>query len=303
MPGSPPAPVTVVVPAYNDAAWIGDAIASVLTQTRRPAEIIVVDDGSTDETAARVRDRFGSTVRLISRANGGPSRARNTGIEAAGQPYVAFLDADDVWVPTKLERQLAVLDADPAIGVVATDWVRTTRELPAAVPTLDALPVSRISYADLLALNRFQTSTVLARTSRLREVGGFDPAVDGAEDWDLWVRLAQVTGVVKLDWPFVVYRDRESGYSKDVWRVYETMRVLLDKHRESAPMSRAGFRELEAWHHLRFFVALALMRDRVHARAALRAAFRNGLWPYALEASVTRLLPFLYGRVRRRTPR
>lgn len=297
------APVTVVIPAYNDAAWIADAVTSVLTQSRRPEEILVVDDGSTDETPALVRDRFGSAVTLITRPNGGPSRARNTGIESAGQPYVGFLDADDVWVPTKLERQLAVLEADRSVGVVATDWVRTARELPAEVPEADKLPSTRIRYADLLALNRFQTSTVLARTAILREVGGFDPSVDGAEDWDLWVRLAQVAGVVKLDWPFVLYRDRETGYSKDVWRVYETMLTLLDKHRDTAPMSRSGFRELEAWHHLRFAVALVLMHDREHARAALRAAFRNGLWPYALEASVTRLLPFLYGRVRRRTPR
>lgn len=303
MAGRTRAPVTVVIPAYNDAAWIADAITSVLTQTMRPAEILVVDDGSMDDTAELVRDRFGSMVTVISRANGGPSRARNTGIEAASQPYLAFLDADDVWIPAKLERQVRFLETSPDIGLVATDWVRDAHELPAEVPDLEGVPKTAIRYADLLALNRFQTSTVVTRTKLLQEVGGFDPAVDGAEDWDLWVRLAQASGVVKFDWPFVVYRDRETGYSKDVWRVYETMLLLLDKHRDSAPLSEAGFRELEAWHHLRFFVALSLLHDRDHARQALRAAFRDGRWPYAVQASVTRLLPFLYGRVRRRTPR
>ncbi len=298
-----PAPVSVVVPTFNDAEYVADAITSLLTQTLRPAEILVVDDGSTDDTASLVRDRFGSSVTLIARSNGGPSRARNTGIEAASEPYVAFLDADDIWVPTKLERQLALLNRDPRTGLVATDWVRSARELPADVPEVDKLPQTTLGYTELLALNRFQTSTVLVRTHLLREVGGFDPKVDGAEDWDLWVRLAQVAGVVKIDWPFVIYRDRASGYSKDVWRVYETMLLLLDKHREQAPLSRSRFRELEAWHHLRFFVALALLHDREHARRALRAAFRDGLWPYALEASVTRLLPFLYGRMRRRKTR
>ncbi len=291
-------PISVIIPMYNDGHWVIEAIGSVLTQTAVPAEILVVDDGSQDDSAERVQQQFGGAVRLERRENGGPSRARNTGVERATQPLLAFLDADDVWVPDKLERQYAVLRDEPSVGVVASDWVRHARELPAQVP--DVLPRSVITYWDTLGLNRFQTSTVLTRTALVRQVGGFDPAVDGAEDWDLWVRLAQRAPVVKLDWPLVIYRDRDEGYSKDVWRVYETMQIMLDKHRATAPVARSRFLELEAWHHLRFAVALALMHDREHARQAAQAAFAGGRWPYALKATTTRLVPFLYGRLRRR---
>ncbi len=292
------APVTVVIPMYNDGTWVAEAIASALTQTVPPKEIVVVDDGSTDGSGELVAARFGGAVKILRQANGGPSRARNAGVWAATEPYVAFLDADDVWVPDKLARQLPVLEAEPGIGTVAADWVRQAHELPASAP--EVLPRTIIGYRDMLGLNRFQTSTVMTRTALLRAVGGFDPAVDGAEDWDLWVRLAQQAPIVKLDWPLVIYRDREQGYSKDVWRVYETMKLLLNKHRGTAPMSAAEFKELEAWHHLRFAVALALMHDTNHARQAAQAAFAEGRWPYAVKATATRLAPFLWGRLRRR---
>jgi len=101
------APVSVVIPAYNAECFVGQAIASVLAQTYKPSEIIVVNDGSTDRTADRVAAFV--DVRLASKQNGGPGSARNFGLQHATQPLVAFLDADDLWTPRKLERQIEAL--------------------------------------------------------------------------------------------------------------------------------------------------------------------------------------------------
>jgi glycosyltransferase involved in cell wall biosynthesis len=289
-------PVSVVIPTYNSRDTVGGAIESALDQTAAPAEVVVVDDGSDDGTAAYVEARYGARVHLIVTPNGGPSRARNRGLDAASQPYVAFLDADDVWHADKLACQWPWLRDDPAIGTVASDWVRRAEDLPDHCRP--PVPVTRFSYLDTLVMNRFQTSTVLTRTALVREVGGFDPAVDGAEDWDLWVRLARRGGVVKLDRPLVVYRDVATGYSKDLMRVYRTMERLLDKHRETGGIPPAQFREIEAWHHLRFAVAFYLLHDRHAARMAWRRGWSFGRASWV--AAARRLTPFVVDRVRRR---
>ena len=120
------APVSVVVPAYNRADRLQDTVASILAQTVQPLEVLIVDDGSKDDTA-RVCREFPSPVRYISRENGGSAAARNTGMRAAKGEYIAFLDADDVWEPTKLEIQLALHAAHPEIGWSATNHFTTDR--------------------------------------------------------------------------------------------------------------------------------------------------------------------------------
>jgi glycosyltransferase involved in cell wall biosynthesis len=291
--------VSVVIPVYNNVDTVVQAVRSALEQVPAPAEVLVVDDGSTDGSRAAVAAAFGADprIKVIGQPNGGPSRARNRGIEAASSPLIAFLDADDLWLPDKLRLQIEILRADATVGLVASDWMREPPGRWDGAADDGPPRTTRFSYRDCLVLNRFQTSTVLMRTELARALGGFDPSVDGAEDWDFWVRAAQRAGVVKIDRPLVVYRDVATGYSKDVWRVYRTMHGLLDKHRATAPR---GFRTIEAWHHLRFFVALRLMGDRRHARAALGAALQPRLRWHVPAATLTYLLPFLYRRRVRR---
>lgn len=287
--------ISVVIPAYNAADTISDAIASVLDQSYAVHEIIVVDDGSSDDTAALVRGRF-PNVRVETVANGGPSRARNHGLRLATGEWIAFLDADDRWHPDKLQVQMAVA-AKEDVQLVAADWVRGGK-----FPSLpDPIPTTRLQYKDLLTMNQFQTSTVVMSKRLADSLCGFDPAVDGAEDWDFWLRSSRQTTIIKVDWPLVQYRDVPTGYSKDVWRVYATMQPMLDKHRDTSQLSSAEFATLEAWHHLRFWVAFLLAHEPNHARKAWQNAANPHLRLYLPSAFIRYLIPFLSRRFRRRS--
>jgi glycosyltransferase involved in cell wall biosynthesis len=289
------APVSVVIAAYDAEQTLGAAIASALGQVPRPAEVIVVDDGSRDATASVAASYPG--VRLIKQTNQGPSAARNTGIRTAAQPWVAFLDADDLWLPGKLARQLAAAERHPAAVLLAADWVR---EPPADPGETAEASRTLFGYRDLLLLNRFQTSTVLVRRAVLEENGGFCPALDGAEDWDLWLRCAKAGPVVKLDVPLVVYRDEPGGYSKDLPRLYTRMLAMLDRERATAPLPASAFARVVVWHHLRFAVAFLLARQPQQARRVLRDLRAAGLSRQVPSAVVLHLVPFLCGRAVRR---
>ncbi len=167
-----------MIPAYNAELFLENAIRSVLAQTFPPLEIIVVDDGSTDGTA-RVAQAFAERVRLIRQPNGGPSSARNAGVAAARGEWVAFLDADDAWLPEKLERQAPVF-AETGVGVVCCGrskgggW-RGWRWL---------------TFDEIWEANEIVVSTAVVRREVLDSLGGFDPKLCGVEDWDLWLRAA-----------------------------------------------------------------------------------------------------------------
>lgn len=287
------ASISVIIPAYNAANTVVEAIESVLVQTYSVTEIIVVDDGSTDQTADVVAKTFPS-VRLESGPNRGPSGARNHGISVAKGEWIAFLDADDTWHPDKLALQMAV--ARDGVELIASDWIRGKVFTPCPRPIRE----THLAYRDLLVMNQFQTSTVLMTERLVRTLNGFDANVDGAEDWDFWLRASRHTGIVKVDWPLVQYRDVATGYSKDVWRVYCTMQPMLDKHRGTDAISSREFSILEAWHHLRFWVAFYLAHDSGHARAAWHNALQKRLRRFVPKASTTYLLPFLWRRVRHR---
>lgn len=285
--------VSVVIPAFNAAGILPAAIASAQGDPA-PGEIIVVDDGSTDGTANAAAGYAG--VRVVRQDNAGPAAARNRGLAEAAGDWVAFLDADDRWLPGKLAAQLAVLRAHPATVLVAGDWVRNGPGpvVPAGAPT------SPISYRELLELNRFQTSTVLARRDVLRRLGGFDPGLDVAEDWDMWLRTAREGPVLKLDVPVVVYADTPGGVSKDLLRLYQRMLVMLERERDLAPLPPRQFDRVLAWHYERFATAFALAGDVATARRVLADLRARGLLAAAPGAAVRYLLPFLGGRVARR---
>lgn len=192
-PVIPATVVSTVVPALNAERFIKRAIDSALAQGIAESEIIVVDDGSTDETCRIVESYRARGVRLVRHAQRrGASAARNTGIAAARGEYVAFLDADDEWLPDKLSRQLAVIRRDPAMTFVSCratlldESGRDTGDIyrgaaPAEGPR---------AWRTLLAHPCVATPSVLARREALRAAGGFNRWMPVAEDQDMWIRLA-----------------------------------------------------------------------------------------------------------------
>jgi len=184
--------VSVIVPAYNAAEFIARALESIATQTYRPIEIIVVDDGSTDDTSAVVEKLDIENLTLVHQQNQGVSQARNTGIAHATGELLSFLDADDEWAPKKLERQVPVILADDNVTLVCCDLVRWSRDkkLSPNLFSIDPPAEGENAWQTILSDNFLATPCVLTRTSLVRELGGFDPELVVAEDLDLWIRLA-----------------------------------------------------------------------------------------------------------------
>jgi glycosyltransferase involved in cell wall biosynthesis len=185
--------VTAVIPCHNGAAFVGTAIRSVLAQTCTDLEVVVVDDGSLDDSAA-IAESFGPPVRLIRVAHRNISATRNAAIAASDSDFIGLLDHDDAWWPAKLERQLARFDADPGLGLCYTDTrgiAPDGRELPGRHNPLRIPQDQAEALGQLLRLNLMATSSVLLRRCALERVGTFDPAYTRAEDWDLWLRIAQ----------------------------------------------------------------------------------------------------------------
>jgi glycosyltransferase involved in cell wall biosynthesis len=206
----------VVVPAYNAARTAGQAISSALGQTLSDLEVIVVDDGSTDSTSNVVDTLTDPRVRLISQANAGAGAARNAGIEAARGRWVAFLDADDLWLPTKLETQLDVVRASPG-AMAAQSSVYFVDD------HLRFLSVERCSrsHDGLLDVLRFKNtpaapSTLVADRGLLAEIGGFDDSLVILEDWDLMIKLARYGKLVSVEEPLALYRVHPGNRSRDL---------------------------------------------------------------------------------------
>ena len=290
--------VSVIVPAYHAKDTILVALRSAMEQTRPVDEIIVVDDGSQDGTAELV-ERELPGVKVIRQANAGPSAARNTAAEAAKGEWLAFLDADDLWLPHKLELQLAALERQPQIGMCSSDWMRHKSAAPPP-PPLDELPQRHIAFADIVRLNRFQTSTVLVRKDLWQAVGGFRSAIDGTEDWDFWMRVSRLTDDLHLAWPLVVYRDEGTSYSKNSRRVYDAMhRMLQEMGPPDGPIQPGEYRRLLAWHDVRFAYAFWRQGRKQDMQAALRHARKAASGAIVADVALREFLPYLWRRSRR----
>ncbi len=202
--------VSVVIPVYNARDVIGETIESVLAQTWTDREIVVVDDGSSDGSGDIVRS-FGERVRYVRQENGGVARARNRGIAESTGEYVALLDHDDLWHPTKLDKQVAVLDRRPEVGMVVTDVAHLDREgKPMGVIGAGYNPSE--TFARLFVRGFVPTpSAAMIRRSVLETVGGFDERFHsaGLDDHELWTRIAARYEIANIAEPLTYHRNRE----------------------------------------------------------------------------------------------
>jgi glycosyltransferase involved in cell wall biosynthesis len=227
--------VSVVIPAFNARRFVADAVRSALGQAYQPTEVIVVDDGSTDDTAA-VAMSAGDRVRVVRQANQGLSGARNSGIEASSGEFVAFLDADDAWLNTKLSRQVDLLRARPEVGLVHTqvlDWDGAERR----VPRRFAGDPQREAYVgdctDKLALrNGLIVSSVMVRREWLDRVGTFDRRITRptVQDYDLWLRLAAAgCAFAVVDEPLALYRVHSANASGNTFMMEQDELAMLTR--------------------------------------------------------------------------
>jgi glycosyltransferase involved in cell wall biosynthesis len=205
--------VSVLIPTYRRATHLALAIDSALAQTCQDLEIIVVEDGS--HIAAEVVGKYGSRVRYEWQPNGGVAAARNTAARVSRGEWLAFLDDDDVWFPEKLERQLALAECFPSLGLVYTHYLDVEE---AARPKRRSVPTSeeRSGWVTAALFLRFfgLPSTVMVRRADFERVGGFDASLRFCEDYDLWLRLSRMCPFGYLAEPLVGYR-RQSGSLSD----------------------------------------------------------------------------------------
>jgi glycosyltransferase involved in cell wall biosynthesis len=191
--------VSVVMPCYNGERYLAEAIDSVLGQTYRPVELVVVDDGSTDGSR-RIAQGYGDRIRWTQHDHSGISAARNRGIALASGEFLGFLDADDLWTADKLERQVGALRDDPALGMVSGEMEQFVS------PELADRLESRIQFVDGAVSVRIPGS-VLVRRSEFDRVGPFSTALTTGEFMD-WVSRASAAGVKSAQLPGVVLRRR-----------------------------------------------------------------------------------------------
>lgn len=273
--------VSVVLPFYKDQETVGAAVESVLSQTMSDLELIAVDDGSPDGSVEIVSElaRSDDRIRLVRQENGGLSAARNAGLRAARGRFCAFLDADDLWLPHKLERQLPLLDARTL--VFSDAWCEEDgRRSPwcAHVDRNRSIYPRGEVYDELFARNFICASSVVLSMELVREASGFDESLRSLEDWDLWLRLARAG--VSFDYahePLVMCRIRPGSLSRDSVEMRVAAARLLALHAPHVLPEGRG-----------------VLRQRVRgARKDLEVALRKRAWGAVLAGQMHAARPDL----------
>jgi glycosyltransferase involved in cell wall biosynthesis len=224
-PSTPAPAVSVIIPAFNVAAFIGETLDSVFNQTFDDYEVIVVNDGSPDtvELTAALAP-FASRIIYIEQENAGPSGARNAGIRSARGRFVALLDGDDVWLPSFLEEQIECLNAGSPVDFVYADAVNFGDHPQSGLTSIESYPsTAEVTFESLLRLECIvQTSGVVARRATLIAAGLFDPRFCFAEDFDLWLRVAHLNPGCMFHNRRVLVRHRlhRASLSADPTRMY-----------------------------------------------------------------------------------
>ena len=229
--------VSIIIPTYNRAYCIERSIRSVLEQTYREFELLVVDDGSSDNTQDVVNRIKDERIRYIQMSeNKGVAAARNEGIRQAAYKYIAFQDSDDVWKPNKLEKQMQVLIENPQAGLVYCEFEARKTDRNAFIVPNKSIPLSDKQgniYDKLLCRNTISTQTVVAHRECLLRAGLFCENLTCIEDWEFFLRIAKNYEIVFVEEPLVIVHVKDGGVSSNVAGYFEARCYMIAQHREA----------------------------------------------------------------------
>jgi glycosyltransferase involved in cell wall biosynthesis len=291
-------PIAVLIPAYRSETFLGEALDSVLAQTQLPSEILVIDDGSPGEGTREICEARGSAVRYLRKENGGPASARNLGVAESSAEWLAFLDADDLWQPNKLERQWAALQAKPEILLICTEARLLGGSREGVLRRGGEKPA--LDICSLLTANPVVTSSVLLHRSAFEKAAGFceDGSLIAVEDYDLWLRIAEQGPLLWLPEPLLEYRVHEASLS-GAERFHEGVGLVLDRacqrlpaearYRSAIRRHRATLDRDLAWELLEKGEVVRALKPIFHSLTLTPLSWRSWkLIPKALVASLKR---------------
>jgi glycosyltransferase involved in cell wall biosynthesis len=251
--------VSVIIPVYNRELLIADTLDSVLKQTYKFFEIIVVNDGSTDKTSeilSAYQTKFTKEITIINQDNQGQIKARNNGIKKAIGEYVAFLDSDDLWLNHKLEKQIPLFNKENIGLVFSGNYnINSTGDIIASEPIENL--ISDDIYKELLVQNLMAGGSVVVKKYVLVDIGLFDVNLTAAENWDLWIRICRKYPADFISEPLMKYRIHSGNMSNDSTLMLLATKSILDKHLST--------------------VLDGSIEKKVYCQAFANYAYRNGL--------------------------
>ena len=223
--------VSIIIPAYNAAHFLAETINSVLSQTYQNFELLIVDDGSTDDTAAVVKGFGDERIRYWHKKNSGVSDTRNFGISKAKGAYIAFLDADDLFLPQNLEKKILFLENNQEIDLVHSAEVRFDSSIGSEIALMEGSGGEVLEKLLSMSGNVIHSpSSVLVRKKLLEKTGGFDPRLSTSADWDMWVRFAKETSFGYIPEPLVKYRVHAAQMHNNIRLMDRDMHLAMNKH-------------------------------------------------------------------------
>ncbi len=287
--------VSIVMPCHNAAAHLPDSVGSVLAQSVGDWELIAVDDGSTDDTLAWLQAQPDARIRPLTQTNQGVSAARNAGLAAAHGRYVAFLDADDTWAPTFVERMLAGLQARPDAVLAYCGWQNMGLPGDRGAPFVPPDYENAAKAETLFAGCRWPIHAALVRRDAILAAHGFDPTLQNAEDYALWLRVATRAPIVRVPEVLAFYHFHDGAQASSnkaraaLHHLAAQQRHLAQHPEFRAALGRGRARRLMLGELLKRGYACYWKRELAPARQIFRAVMRNGYgtltdWKYMLPA-------------------
>jgi glycosyltransferase involved in cell wall biosynthesis len=293
--------ISVIIPAYNAMTYLPETLDSVIAQTFKDFEVLVVDDGSTDDTPVYVASHTDSRVKLIAQSNQGTAAARNNGISQAKGEYVAFLDADDLWRKEKLEKQVQILDSRPEIGLVYT-WLELIDHTGKSLNKVLASDVEGYVWKEMVTNCRISGgSQHLIRRKCFEEVGGFATDLHFAEDWEMLIRLSSRYHFAGVKEPLVLYRQHPNNKSKNCERMLKDFCEILDRSLSSKVGSDVEMLRTKGMARAHLYLAWKELENSDHIKAnryCLRSIEYDpqlaGTWDY-WRLTIAILIMYLFG--------